>query len=80
MVVMTISELLTWDEIKALLVLYESHKLDGQFVELCRKQLIEPNLDRFNRLTGQENDAEFLAYLLEATLNAVEAGRRKNVA
>lgn len=71
MVVVTLSELLSNEEIAVLLRLYKEHKWDGEFAPLCRRQIIEPNLQRINQLTKQENDSLFLAYLLEATLDAL---------
>jgi len=76
MVMVTMSELLSEADIKALLSLYNRHKGTGLFARLCKQQIIEPNIERINRATGQENDTMFLAYLLEHTLQAIEHRRR----
>jgi hypothetical protein len=77
MVMVTMSELLSEAEIKALLNLYNQNKGTGRFARLCKQQIIEPNIERINRATGQENDTMFLAYLLEHTLQAIERSRAK---
>jgi len=39
-----------------------------QFHARCKAQIVEPAMERINKITGQENDASYIAYALEFAL------------
>lgn len=46
----------------------------GTFARLYAEEVIEPNIVEINRKLGQENDARFLAYMVESVLIRVQSG------
>lgn len=62
-----IGQILTTTEMKEALRLYkrcESHL----FADRCAAEIISPVLERINKITGQENDARYLAYAVQHSI------------
>jgi hypothetical protein len=38
----------------------------AHFHARCRDEVVVPAMPRINKVTGQENDADYMAYMLEA--------------
>ena len=65
---MTIGELFTDAEVRKAAALYKKLHGTGQFAAAVCEQVVQPNMERINKTTGQENDAMYLAYALEHVL------------
>jgi hypothetical protein len=63
----TIGEFLTDQEIEQVSRLYRTAQ-PGTFNRLLTEQIIQPNIERINKALGQENDARYLAYVVEFAL------------
>lgn len=61
----TIDQILTEPEIERAAQLYSRLSGTNKFVPAIEAELIVPNLPRINKALGQENDARYLAYLVE---------------
>lgn len=61
----TIGELFTGAEIDKAVQLYKQQSSQSKFIDEVVQAIVKPALPRINRLTGQENDARYLAYALE---------------
>lgn len=68
MVQVTLGDILTQTEWERAQVLYRDLK-DTGFARQVATELIEPNIERINRKTGQQNDPLYLAYLVEYVLS-----------
>ncbi len=65
-----ITDFLTPKEIDEAAKLYaDCRKVGATFAVLCERQIITPVLDRINEALGQENDARFLAYMVEYVMS-----------
>lgn len=53
--------------------LHEAEAIGSDHARL-RDEIVAPAIERINGVTGQENDADYLAYALEYAIQ--EAGRR----
>lgn len=62
------SDFLTATEIQKARKIYREAET-GTFASRCAKEIIEPVLERINKAFGQENDARYLAYLVEHSFN-----------
>jgi hypothetical protein len=62
------SDFLTATEIQKARKIYREAEA-GTFASRCAKEIIEPVLERINKAFGQENDARYLAYLVEYSFN-----------
>lgn len=62
-----VGDLFTEDEIAQATVLWW-HVEDHRFARLCATLIVEPILPRINAKTGQENDALYLAYMLQCVI------------
>jgi hypothetical protein len=62
-----IGELFTEAELKAATKLYGKCK-PGEFNKRVVEQIVKPALPRINKVTGQENDAQYWGYALEFAL------------
>lgn len=40
----------------------------GNFHKRVKTEIIEPNMDRINMTLGQENDPDYIAYMVEAAM------------
>jgi len=66
---MTILDILQTDEaILTATQLWRDHKDDNTFARRLAEQVIAPNLKAINARLGQENDARYLAYVVELAL------------
>lgn len=63
----TLQDLFTSDEIERAKKLYREAS-PGTFNRLVVKEIVEPAMDRINKVTGQENDARYIGYALENVL------------
>lgn len=61
-----LAAILTPREQERALVIYGSHDLPHR---LLKTEIILPAMDRINAATGQENDPDYMAYLLEYLLS-----------
>lgn len=52
------------DELRAAIKLYETHG-PGSRLHAELRDLVDPIMPRINATTGQENDADYMAYVLE---------------
>ena len=71
----TIGDLFTPEEIARARALH-AEASPGTFARRCAEEVVGPALPRIDRLTGQGNDALYLAYALEFALGEVPAPRR----
>jgi hypothetical protein len=62
----TLGAFLTDVEIERCLTLWRELRGTGRFARTVAEQVIAPNLPRINAVLGQENDARYLAYAVEA--------------
>jgi hypothetical protein len=69
----SIAEFLKNDEVQRAAQLYKVAE-PGTFARRCAAEIIEPQMARINATLGQENDALYLAYMVEYTL--MKAGVR----
>ena len=60
----TLPDILTDQELTLAWRLYHS-AADESFIRTMVKRIINPNIERINKATGQENDPKFLAYMIE---------------
>ena len=60
---MPLGELFTKQEIKRAVTLFSTSP--KSFHRDCTEQIVRPALERINRVTGQNNDENYLAYVLE---------------
>jgi hypothetical protein len=65
----TIGDFLTDGEITRAMQLYKSDRANFHTVVL--EQIIRPNMARINQALGQENDPDYLAYMVEWVFNNV---------
>jgi hypothetical protein len=65
---------LTPDEIQKAATLY-ANCADGEFARKCDEQIISPVLPRINTALGQDNDARYLAYMVEYTFIVAKTRR-----
>lgn len=63
----TLYDFLTPAEIERASALYDAAP-PGTFARLCEQEIIKPCLARINTALGQENDARYLAYVVELAL------------
>lgn len=70
----TIGDLFTDAEVAKALGIYNQAPF-GTFARRCAADVVTPALDRINKKTGQENDALYLAYMIEHSF--ISAGRGK---
>lgn len=69
----TVADFLTEDQIKLAQKLYRQSKTRSTtFAKIICEQITAPNILEINRKLGQENDAMYLAYLVEYALRATE--------
>ena len=68
----TLPDFLTADEIARAVDLWRELKGTGRFAAEVDRQLIAPNMARINAALGQENNARYLAYGVEAVFTAME--------
>jgi len=61
----TLTSFLTDAQIENALRLWHRPHMARLFHSDCRREIIEPNLAEINRKLGQENDPEYLAYVIE---------------
>lgn len=66
----TIGSFLTQGELDQCIDLWADLGETGTFAETVAREIITPVLPRINAALGQENDAKFLAYCIEAALAA----------
>lgn len=59
----TVGELFTEIEIKRAVLIWKTDRTN--FHRRAVTEIVEPVLPRINKTTGQENDARYLAYMLE---------------
>jgi hypothetical protein len=59
----TLADFLTDEEINRAVHLYTTDK--ANFHKNCLKEIIQPRMARINRKLGQENDPDYLAYVVE---------------
>lgn len=62
-----IGSILTKEEVLQAAQLYEQ-VARSEFAERCAAEIIRPAIERINKVTGQENDAKYLAYCVEYAL------------
>jgi hypothetical protein len=67
----TIGQFLTAEEIKTATELYATCR-PGTFASVLTENVILPNIERINKALGQENDARYLAYMVEYALMATK--------
>lgn len=60
---LTISQILTPDEIRAAVDIWEHDR--ANFHKRVQTEIVEPALPRINTVLGQENHAGFIAYAIE---------------
>jgi hypothetical protein len=67
---LTLDQVFTVIELNRALALYRECQRDTgkRFNTLCAEEIVSPVLDRINQTTGQENDANYLAYAIEFAL------------
>lgn len=51
---------------------------DHQFVSVLVRDILAARMDEINRITGQENDARFLGYLIQMFMNQQKAKRLRS--
>jgi hypothetical protein len=74
----TLDDFLTQDEIdKAVAIFKECRKADHptplrRFNARCVSEIIKPSMERINAKLGQENDAGYLAYMVEYVLREAD--------
>lgn len=56
------------DEIFPKNVILQMENFQGKSAEEIETKLIRPNLEEINKLTGQENNARYLAYMVQFIL------------
>lgn len=59
----TLADFLTEEEIQKAVNLYQTDR--DNFHRRCLAEVIEPNMDRINAALGQDNNASYLAYVVE---------------
>lgn len=65
-----IGDLFTNDELQRAAKLYD-RSVVGRFNENCVREIVTPEVvERINKQLGQENDARYLAYVIEYALMA----------
>jgi hypothetical protein len=60
----TVADFLTQDEQERAIKLHNEAS-PGSFARRCADEIITPVLPRINKKLGQENDAKYLAYVVE---------------
>lgn len=68
---LTINEFLTDDEIEQAIQLYKTLVGTGKFASTLASTVIRPNIERINKVTGQENEPMYLAYMVEYVIGEV---------
>lgn len=64
----TLGEFLTREEIELIMERFDSG--DPNFRLWVKENIIKPNLDRINLQLGQENDPDYLSYMIEYVFSA----------
>lgn len=64
----TMSQLFTDEELRACVEIYRPTNGGSAAIDRMVSEVILPVLPRINALTGQENDARYLAYAVEAVI------------
>lgn len=73
-ITITLPDFLTVEEIKLASRLFEQCERNGNhFAALCDDQIITPVLERINKSLHQDNNARFLAYVVEYAMR--QSGR-----
>lgn len=65
----TVGDFLTNEEIEKVQTIWRDDR--NGFHKRVLEEIIQPNMDRINRDLGQENNPDFLAYLLEYVMGRV---------
>ena len=74
----TIDQLLTPAELERAMVLYRQLAHMGRFAATLDAEIITPNIERMNKVLGQENNPRYLAYAVEFVLSQVIKNGEKN--
>ena len=72
MKMVSIGDFLTDEEIRECCVLRDLYGVTP-LAKIVAARIIEPNIDRINKVLGQENDIMYLAYAVE---NAISQGEK----
>lgn len=69
----TIDQFLTVAQINEAIDIWKEHRNERQtFHELILEKVVRPNMAQINKRLGQENDPDYIAYMLEFAFIAVE--------
>lgn len=73
--IVSLDQIFTANELHTALMLYVKCESAIAFHKLCTEQIIRPALARINRITGQENDANYWAYVMEYAIRQMQKGK-----
>jgi len=67
----SLADLFSREEITAVEKLWVTCNGEGQYRQFhmaCKVEIVEPAMERINKITGQENDPDYIAYCIEFAL------------
>jgi hypothetical protein len=64
-----LGEIFTTDELSRVVTMWKNNPTKWGFHRDVRDEIVVPALPRINAVLGRENDADYMAYMLEALLS-----------